>query len=204
MQVGTYDSTILCSECDQKMAPWDDYGQQVLIQRFSEAVTIPLNGQTIAWRIEQFDYEKLKLFFMSVLWRASISIQAFYRRISIGPFEDRLRAMILEGNPGDSQDFAVILGRFSDVETTAMLDPHPEKFESISFCRFYLSGFVAYIKVDKRPTPTFLTELHLQKHRPLIVIARSLRNSPDGSVMRKLAESALDHEAKRKERTILL
>lgn len=198
MQVGTYDSTILCSECDHKMAPWDDHGQQVLIQLFSEAIRIPLHGRTIAWRIEQFDYRKLKLFFMSVLWRASVSSQSFYKRISVGPFEDRLRTMIVEGNPGDSQDFAVILGRFEDVEVTAMLDPHPEKFDSISFCRFYLAGFVAYIKVDKRPTPSFLTDLHLEENRTLIVISRSLHNSPDGRVMRKLAESALAHKAKRK------
>ena len=196
MQVGTYDSTILCSQCDGKMAPWDDYGQQVLIRRFSEAVKISLQGKTVAWRIEKFDYRRLKLFFMSVLWRASVSKQSFYKRISLGPFEDRLRTMILDEDPGDSLEFAIVLARFEDVEITAMLDPHPEKFDGISFCRFYLSGFVAYIKVDKRPTPSFLTDLHLQEDRPLIVLARSLQNSPDGRVMRELAERAFVHKTK--------
>lgn len=198
MQIGTYDSTILCSECDGKMAPWDDYGQQVLIRRFSEAVKIPYRGQTIARRIEQFDYRRLKLFFMSVLWRASLSKQTFYKRISLGPFEDRLRTMLQDEDPGDSQDFAVVLARFEDIETTAMLDPHPERFDSISFCRFYLSGFVAYIKVDKRPLPHFMTELHMQKDRPLIVLARSLHNSQDGRIMRELAECVLAFKEMRK------
>jgi len=198
MQVGTYDSTILCSECDGKMAPWDDYGQQVLIHRFPEAVKIALQRKTVAWKIEKFDYRRLKLFFMSVLWRASVSKQTFYKRISLGPFEDRLRTMILNEDPGDSQEFAIVLARFEDVEITAMLDPHPEKFDGISFCRFYLSGFVVYIKVDKRPTPSFLTDLHLREDRPLIVLARSLQNSPDGRVMRELAERALVHKAIRK------
>ncbi len=198
MQVGTYDSTVLCSECDQKMAPWDDYGQQVMIHRFPEAVEISVQGKTVAWKIEKFDYRRLKLFFMSVLWRASVSKQTFYKRISLGPFEDRLRTMILNEDPGDSQDFVVVLARFEDVQVTAMLDPHPEKYDGISFCRFYLSGFVAYIKVDKRPTPSFLTDLRLQEDKPLIVLARSIHNSRDGAVMRMLAESALVHEAKRK------
>lgn len=101
MQVGTYDSAILCSQCDGKMAPWDNYGQQVLIHGFSEAVKIPLQGKTVARRIERFDYRRLKLFFMSVLWRASVSKQTFYKRISLGPFEDRLRTMILNEDPGD-------------------------------------------------------------------------------------------------------
>lgn len=198
MQVGTYDSTILCSECDGKMAPWDDYGQQVLIRQFSEAVKISLQEKTVAWRIEKFDYRRLKLFFTSILWRASVSRQAFYKRISLGPFQDRLRTMILNEDPGDSQEFAVVLARFEDVEITAMLDPHPEKYDGISFCRFYLSGFVAYIKVDKRPTPSFLKDLHLQEDWPLIVLARSFQNSPDGRVMGELAERALVHKAKQK------
>lgn len=130
---------------------------------------------------------------------ASLCIKAnLYKRISLGPFEDQLRTMILNEDPGDSQEFAIVLARFEDVEITAMLDPHPEKFDGISFCRFYLSGFVAYIKVDKRPAPSFLTDLHLQEDRPLIVLARSLQNSPDGRVMRELAESVLVHKAKRK------
>ncbi|MEC4890412.1 MAG: hypothetical protein RI101_10165 [Nitrospira sp.] len=203
MQVGTYDSTILCSECDGKMAPWDDYGQQILIRQFPEAIKLSLQGKTVAWEMEKFDYRRLKLFFMSVLWRASVSKQTFYKRISIGPFEDRLRTMILNEDPGDTQEFVVVLARFEDVEITAMLDPHPEKFDGISFCRFYLSGFVAYIKVDQRPTPSFLTDLRLQEGRPLVILARSVRNSPDGRVMRELAERALSHQENRKRRTKL-
>ncbi len=124
------------------MAPWDDYGQQVLIHGFSEAVKTTYGGKTIAWRIEKAEYRKLKLFFMSVLWRASISQQTFYKRISLGPFEDRLRGMILNEDLGDSQDFSIVLARFEDVEIRAMLDPHPEKFDGINYCRFYLPGFI--------------------------------------------------------------
>lgn len=181
-QVGAYDSSILCSECDQKMAPWDGCAQEVLIHRFS-----------VARRIENFDYRRLKLFFVSLLWRASVSRLPFYKRISLGPFEDRLRTMILAGEPGGSEDFAVILARFEDPEITAILDPHPEKFESISFCRFYLTGFVAYIKVDQRPAPSLLADFRLRENAPLIVLARSLQNSSDGQVMRNIAKSAIAH-----------
>jgi hypothetical protein len=106
--------------------------------------------------------------------------------------------MIRSEDPGGSQDFAVVLARFEDVQITAMLDPHPEKHDGISFCRFYLSGFVAYIKVDNRPTPSFLTDLRFQEGKPLIFLVRSLQNSPDGRVMRELAQSALAYKAKRK------
>lgn len=196
IQVGTYDSTILCSECDQKMAPWDDYGQQVLIRSFLQAVEITHQGKTVAWRMENVEYRRLKLFFMSVLWRASVSKQTFFSRISLGPFENQLRIMIMKDDLGDPQDFTVVLGRFEDLELRAVLDPHPEKFDSINYCRFYLPGFVAYIKVDKRPTPTFLTDLYLQNEKPLIILAHTLRNRPEARVMLEIAESAMAHKTK--------
>ena len=198
MPVGVYDSTILCGECDQQIAPWDDYGQQVLLQRFQKATPITHQARTVAWSLEEVNYTNLKLFFVALLWRASISSHNFYKRIAVGPFEKRLREMVLESEPGDSQEFAVILARFEDVSMTAMLDPHPERFDHIFFCRFYLSGFVSYIKVDKRPVPELLSELHLQVGKPLTILTRSLQGSPDGLLMRKIAESALAFRERRK------
>lgn len=193
--VGIYDSTILCKECDQKMAPWYEYAQELLLRRFSDAPGLYLNRQRVAWRIESFDYRQLKLFFVSVLWRASVSEQPFYKRISVGPFEDRLRTMILTGDPGGSQDFAVMLGRFGDLQYTGMLDPHPEKFDGVSFCRFYMTGFVALVKVDQRPTPDVFSDFRIQENAPLIIIVRSLSHSTDGLVMRKIAEDALSKKS---------
>lgn len=191
MPIGVYDPSILCAECDQKMAPWDDYAQKILLQQFSVARNVVQQGQTVAWIIENFDYRKLKLFFISLLWRASVSQEDFYKRIYVGPFEDQLRTMILNGEPGSSQDFAVILARFGDSDITAMLDPHRERFESVPFVRFYLTGFLAYIKVDQRPTPSLFADYCMRENAPLIVLSRNLHNSPDGLVMRNLAESAM-------------
>lgn len=198
MQVGTYDPTILCSECDQKMAPWDDYGQQVLIHRFTQAVEVTLQGKTIAWSMENVEYRRLKLFFMSILWRASVSKQMHFKLISLGPFENQLRMMIRDEALGDMQDFAIVLARFEESKITAMLGPYPVKLAGINYCNIGLPGFVAYIKVDKRPTPTFLKEYYFQEDQPLIVLAQSLQNSAYGQAMREMAESALAHKAKQK------
>jgi len=191
MPVGTYDSSILCGDCDHKMAPWDSYAQELLLHRFSGAKGVYLGQKKVAWRIGSFDYRKLKLFFISLLWRASVSQQSFYKRISLGPFEDRLRAMIQKRDPGGSHDFAVILARFGDSDVTVMLDPHPEKFEGVSFTRFYLTGFLAYIKVDQRTTPKIFEDFRVHESGPLIVLSRSLHNTPDGLVMKKIAEDAV-------------
>jgi hypothetical protein len=191
MPVGIYDSSILCGDCDQKVSPWDAYAQELLLHQFSDATALQVNQQKVGWRIKSFDYPRLKLFFISLLWRASVSKQPFYKRISVGPFENHLRSMILNEEPGNAQDFAVLLGRFDELWLTAMLDPHPEKFDGVSFVRFYLTGFVALIKVDQRAAPSQLAGFCMRDNAPLIVIVRSFHDSKDGLVMKKLAASAM-------------
>jgi hypothetical protein len=191
MPVGPYDPSILCGDCDRKMGPWDDYAQELLLKRFPEASVLQLDQQKVCWLIEGFDYPRLKLFFISLLWRASVSQQEFFKSFSVGPFEDQLRTLILNGKLGSSQSFAVILARFGDSDITAMLSPQLETFEGVLFSKFYLTGFLVYIKVDQKPTPSLFADYCMRENSSLIVLSQNLHNSPDGSAMREHAESAM-------------
>ncbi len=189
--IGVYDRTILCGECDGCFSPWDDHAQQVLIRDFSEALPLYDESRKVAYRIQRFNYNLLKLFFLSLLWRASVSNHKFYRRISVGPYEEILRGMLLTEDPGTAEKFAVTLARFSDPQFTGMLDPHAERYEGVNYCRFYLTGFVAYIKVDRRPPPSFLRDFVISEDSQITVILRDLHESKDGAVMKAIARKSL-------------
>lgn len=188
--IGIYDREILCAECDNRFAPWDNHAQQVLLQNFSENLSIYSNRQKILYEILDFDYTQLKLFFNSLLWRASISTHQFYQRISCGPFDAKLKEMILNNDPGPPQLFAVTLAKFSDPHITGILDPHKEKFEGINYCRFYLTGFVIYIKVDSRSVPAFMKNLYLRPDTPIPVILRDVHHSKDGTLMKDIVQKS--------------
>ena len=188
--IGVYDKSILCRPCDNIFSPWDKHAQDVLLRDFSDEMAIYHGRTKIGWVISRFDYRLLKLFFLSLLWRASVSTQDFYRRVSIGPFEQELRMMIAAADPGAPDTFAVTLARFDEPAYTAMLDPHPDRYDSINYFRFYLAGFVAYIKVDQRPSAGPLADFILRANVPITVLLRSARESKDGIVMRQLARSA--------------
>jgi hypothetical protein len=131
------------------------------------------------------------LFFISLLWRASVSTHKFYQRISAGPFEQKLKEMILGEDPGPPLLFAVTLAKFSDPAVTGVLDPHRDKFEGINYCRFYLTGFVAYIKVDRRSVPDFMKDLYLRPDTPIPVILRDFHHSKDGVVMKDILRKSV-------------
>jgi hypothetical protein len=84
---------------------------------------------------------------------------------------------------------AVILARFDALGYTAMLDPHPDRYDGVNYVRFYLAGVVAYIKVDRRSPQDPLIDFVLRPDVPVTVLLRSAREGKDGAVMRTRALS---------------
>jgi hypothetical protein len=71
-----------------------------------------------------------------------------------------------------------------------VMDPFPEKYFGINYYRFYLEGYIVYIKVDKRIAKEPLRSIQLTPRSPLIIIARELSKSKEMPIMRKVAENA--------------
>jgi hypothetical protein len=88
--IGIYDKNILCEDCDGKLGVWDEYAQKLLLQNFNEDNALYDNKEKIAYKIKDYDYIIIKLFFISLLWRASITTQEYFDRIVVGPFEEKL------------------------------------------------------------------------------------------------------------------
>ncbi len=80
ISTGIYDKDILCEQCDRCIGLWDDYANKILIQNFSEKCAVYHKGIKVAYKIDNYDYKKLKLFFISLLWRALISEREFYKK----------------------------------------------------------------------------------------------------------------------------
>lgn len=192
--IGIYDNTILCEKCDKYLGVWDGYAQKLLIQHFSEELAVQKGKTKAAYKIDKYDYNQLKLFFLSILWRASISSRQFYSKIQIGPHENILKEMISGGDPGEPIDYAVSLAKFSDPRVTAMLDPHKKRLDGINYCQFYITGFVLYIKVDKREPPDFLKDLCLKRDPPFWIILRDLNKSEDGKIIKKISSKAISDQ----------
>ena len=189
--VGVYDTGIVCAHCESIFSPWDEYAQKLLLADPSEKNYLIENGQRIAYVETAIDYAKLKLFFISLLWKAAVSNHYFFSRVNVGPFEPQLRRMILKGDPGDPDTFSIMVAKSEDSLGTIVLNPHPERWRDINYYRFYLAGYMAYIKVDRRPAPDGMGEIALNPEKPLVIILRELKTSKDFKVMQDIARSSV-------------
>jgi len=66
------------------------------------------------------------------------------------------------------------------------MDPHSESYDGVNYYRFYLTGFVVYIKVDNRPPPDFLSDFCLSDSGSIIVIPRDVNKSKDGIILKDI------------------
>src|SRR5262245_48953601 len=92
--VGVYDEKILCAGCEPQFGPWDQYAQEVLSEP-PRGQVLKVGKHVVGYELsEAWRYDLLKLFFISVAWRASVSTHDFYKRISLGPFEAAAKVML--------------------------------------------------------------------------------------------------------------
>ncbi len=184
--IGVYDEEILCSECEKIFQEVDDYAAKKLLQEknFEE---IKDNGELIGYKINDLDVALFKRFVISVLWRASISSKEFYRNINLGKIEDQAKQLIWRKSAGHPHEFSFVLGKFIDTGTISksIFDPHPEVWFGRRYYRFYMGGFVLYVKADSQLTPREWAHF-IPTDNSLIVISRgNIINSTEFSIFMK-------------------
>lgn len=192
--IGLYDKNILCKDCEKVFQKYDNYACKILLSNIGNSdndYIFDPNGNKIGYKLENTDHKKLKLFFLSVLWRASASKRKEFKKVEIGLFKNNLRDMIQKDNPGGSNDFLVIVRRFVDVlGKNFLMDPYIFKIDGINFYRFYLgAGYEFHIKVDKRnlKESDALYALALKPGSPLYIAFRdNLSSSKEFPILKDI------------------
>jgi len=162
--IGIYDSNILCAECDKILGKLDEYGKVVLLDK----KFIKYKNTDYIYFLETVDVNKLKLFLLSILWRSSISKRKEFNRINIGPYEEKIRNILIlqkENKTKQIIDYDFIITKFEDgdfpnINQKNIQIPRCEKIDSVNMGVIYFPrGIKVYVKVDQRPFPSNLQKV---------------------------------------------
>lgn len=177
---GIYDPNLVCEICERVFDPYDDYAHDLLLGR-CRGEPLVHGEQPMVFVYNNVDYRRLKLFFLTLLWRASHSTHDFYSGVDLGVHEVAVREAILSGNPGEPEADAVVLTRFP--QPLGMLNPRVIQIADVNFVQIYLAEYVAYLKVDQALTPEPLRKYVLTPGSPLVILVRDPGRSRDVDVM---------------------
>ncbi len=184
---GVYDKNLVCEGCERLFTRYDDYAKSFFLYELKTKILEPKEFEGRAVVVNEFDYEKLKLFLISLLWRASSSNHKFFQKVNIGPFEPKLKQMIQSKTPGLPEEFPVLFKIFFGYGADKqMMSPTRVKIEGQNYYRFYLAGICAQIKVDSRPLLRDLKDLILTPDTPIIMVKQNILESNElRSIYRK-------------------
>lgn len=184
--IGVYDKTILCAHCDNFMGRWDGYAAELLCKPLESFGSVEdLKAQQF-FCLERVDYVKLKLFFVSLIWRAHLSTQPFFEQVNLGPFAGVARKMILDEDPGEPNTFGVSMVRYEDPLAEATMNlAEVIRFEGIKCYRLNIPNYAILVKVDRRPYPADRLGFLLTPDTPFFIGLFEYRGS-------RLFENALE------------
>lgn len=181
---GIYDNEILCESCEKSLHKWDDCAIKLLIDNRADLKEIRDNGELLVLLSESYNYERLKLFAISLIWRAHVTSHPFFCSVDLGSWEDRARQRILARDPGPPEEFATLFGIFvsSKGYDRAVRTIHrPVKVRAwggpINIYRVYLGEFFVDIKVDQRQVPDDIQPILLGQSLQLAVIVKDFESS---------------------------
>jgi hypothetical protein len=188
--IGVYDEGIVIDAGERHFSDFDKYTFKLLLEQRDGLAEIRRGNELLGYELKEYDYRKLKLFLLSVLWRAAVSSQAFFSGVDLGPFEPTVRNLILTGDLDETDTFdstlAVWTGDFGGV---GMLGPERTRLEDRNHYLLYIGRYLAYIKVDKQPSRGIFKEICLHPDRPLQIIARDLQSSREVALMGQLVRA---------------
>ena len=176
--IGIYDTDILCLKCEQKFQLVDDYGQKILLQREMELERVTKDKSLACYKLENVDGNLLKQFFISILWRASVSKVQFFEQVRLGKFEGRAKEIVCSGVFSTKNEFAYCLTRYDTTKYGEVVsNPMCMRVEGINFVMFTLPNYVVHVKVDSRQAPEYITNLQLVDDGVLLLGARKFEFS---------------------------
>jgi hypothetical protein len=189
-RTGIYDMQLVCAKCEQLFDPLDNYASKLLVEGARAFRTTNYLGQPLVYHVDSFDYVKLKLFCLSLLWRTAASGRREFANVDLGSFLPTLTNMVKHGDPGNADTFATILCKFSGIESwqSGVITPVRQCFEGINFYSIVATAYVFHIKVDHRPVRDPLAGLVIRPDAPLLILAQDFRDSAEFDTMLRLVK----------------
>ncbi len=153
---------LLCSSCEGKFSIFERYAS--LVYFGGEEISIAMvESEGLVCRV---DYNKLKLFQLSLLWRVGVATHSDFSGVTLGEHEAVLRKMLLAEEPGRAEEYGCITiwplsyrEIFDEIIMSAgMVDFGTTRASKLIVGGMSLYQFLAASAIDSRQGGLFLQE----------------------------------------------
>jgi len=188
-QTGIYDDALWCESCERRSSEIDRDAAEYLSRAelatpLQEADNRPYqapDGRVLVWELKHAVPLRLHLFVLSVLWRASASTRDELKAFSLGPYQDRIKAILRSSDPIELASYGYLLRQERQHELRGgFILPTSVRYDEVNFVRFHGGGFCFDVKVSKAPMPDCFVALANGPVRPVRFMKFSLVETKEG------------------------
>jgi len=144
---------LLCFDCEQHLSKYEnsvaDLFKQIIGKQFTTASCDVLSSDIKV--IGNYDYNSLKIFCLSVLWRLGVSKRIEYEKYDLGPYKEQLRKIVFNSINTDWNEYPVMLNqivmdnaKYSDI----IIAHNPGKYKHKTMYSITMAGINVDIILD--------------------------------------------------------
>ncbi len=172
--IGSYDSNILCLDCEKAYCHIDSKAHDILINIFDESLILFQDSKDIlAFQISK-SYEKtIKQFLLYVLWRASVSKLPEFKNVKLGPYENKIKHALIENKDFLLDEFSFLAVKVAN--PFGHFYPYRSDTKKVPYYRLDFADYSFEIKVSNKRTPSPLRILAEHEH----IIFIKMENRPE-------------------------
>jgi len=167
---------LLCHQCEQRFSVWENYGRGVIYG----GAMLRTKQEPGCLRLKDVDYAKFRLFLHSLLWRMSVSEHHFFAAVNLGPYEEKLRLMLMADDPGDECRFPCLINGvlMNGQAGNWFLPADRVKCFGLHSYRVVLGGMLFIFFVSSQKPPKEAMDLFLKRDTSFAIPVRDIRDIP--------------------------
>ena len=148
-QPGHLKEYMLCEACERKFSNYERPASEFLCalnEIRNETAVRPIRRTSL-------DYGRLKLFFLSLLWRCIVCANGIVRRVDLGPRLGSLTTLLMGGDPGAENEFPImlrLLAESKEAKNAVLTVPEPMRRNGRYGYQMYGNGVEISWIIDKR------------------------------------------------------
>jgi len=156
---GFFEKSILCANCDnERLSNLERYASSTIfkldsLNRKPQIITedIVAHDGLRSVRYHNLDYSKIKLFLLSILWRAHISSNPFFESVQLGKYAEKIRIMLMNNDAG-GEDFLetciVKIENDGSRSYKALIDFRKVKDDNNTFYVFNMNDYMYHFNIS--------------------------------------------------------
>ena len=167
---------LLCANCEMRLGRHESYVAPYLAHK---KFAISLRDEGI---VNYVNYKLLKLFQISILWKAHHSTHPLFRNVNVGKkHEKKLREMLLADQPGEPHEYGCVTAEAKFGKRTLddfIPNVMHHKTNGYNSYTFIFAGFVWSYVVSSHSRNHLLKNDFLQRDGALVIPSCEVKNSP--------------------------